>query len=290
MAETVNLPLIGQTRRGVAVGGIFAIGTVGAYLIYRHLKTKSSTTTASQYGYGSGAYAYGYGSQYGYGTQQYGYGAYTYDGSSGYGYGSGGGGVVGGGGTVSDGGTGLYGYGTQTVPSAATTNTQWAANAVSALAQQGYNTMAVTAALSLYLTGGSLSPDQVSIVQAALALEGDPPQSGAGGYPPQIRQGGGGGGGGQGGGGGRGGNAGPISNLQASNVTKTSFTVNWNPASNATGYKWDVKQMNGVDVKSGSGSSTNAKISGLHPGWTYNFGVQGLPGGPGNNIHITTKS
>lgn len=85
--------------------------------------------------------------------------------------------------------------------------------------------------------------------------------------------------------------AGAISNLQASSVGTTTATIKWNAASNATqGYAYRVTEMNGTLVKSGNTSATSVSLSGLHKGWTYNFGIQGLPGGPGNNIHFTTKS
>lgn len=85
--------------------------------------------------------------------------------------------------------------------------------------------------------------------------------------------------------------AGAISNLQSGNVTTTTARISWNPTTNASqGYAYKVTQLNGVVVKSGNTSSTSVSLSGLHPGFTYNFGVQGLPGGPGDNIHFTTKS
>ena len=65
--------------------------------------------------------------------------------------------------------------------------------------------------------------------------------------------------------------------------------MSWNKAPNATGYAYKVTQMIGKDVKSGTIASTSVSLSGLHPGWEYYFGVQALPGGPGNNIHFTTK-
>jgi hypothetical protein len=85
--------------------------------------------------------------------------------------------------------------------------------------------------------------------------------------------------------------AGAISNLQASGITSTSAKITWNPASNATGgYAYKVTEMNGTLVKSATTKSTSVALSGLHKGWTYNFGVQALPGGAGNNIHFSTKS
>jgi hypothetical protein len=84
--------------------------------------------------------------------------------------------------------------------------------------------------------------------------------------------------------------AGAVTGLHATNVTATGATVKWNPASHATSYAWGVRQMNGKQVKTGTAQGTDTIVTGLHPGWTYNFGIQGLPGGPGNNIHFTTKS
>lgn len=85
--------------------------------------------------------------------------------------------------------------------------------------------------------------------------------------------------------------AGAISNLQASGETKTSAKISWNAATGATGgYAYRVTEMNGTLVKSATTKATSVTLSGLHPGWEYNFGIQGLPGGPGNNIHFSTKS
>lgn len=200
MAEKIHVPIIGETSKGALGFGIVVVGGVTAYFLYKHAKSKNTSTTANTNQYGYGAYAYGYGT----GNQPYGYGAYTYDGGA-YGYGGMGGGSFGGGGGggipgPGVGGYGSYGYGTQGTP-APTTNAQWMSNAVTALTTEGYNAAATQAALGLYITGGSVSPDQASIIQAAIAIEGNPPQPGSDGYPPAIKQGGGGGGGGQGGGG-----------------------------------------------------------------------------------------
>ena len=84
--------------------------------------------------------------------------------------------------------------------------------------------------------------------------------------------------------------AGAISNLVVTATGKTTARATWNKASNATGYAYRVTQMNGKLVKSGNTSATSVSLSGLHAGWTYNFGIQALPGGAGNNEHFTTKS
>ena len=87
--------------------------------------------------------------------------------------------------------------------------------------------------------------------------------------------------------------AGAISNLQASGITKSSATIRWNPDSNNKGgYAYSVMKASnypkGPAVKSGVTTGTSVTVSGLQSKTTYNFGVQGLPGGPGNNIHFTT--
>lgn len=86
--------------------------------------------------------------------------------------------------------------------------------------------------------------------------------------------------------------AGAISNLQASNIKSTSFTVSWNPATNATSYSYkvmlDKNYPNGPSVKSGTTTATKLNITGLTAKSDYNFGIQGLPGGPGDNIHVNT--
>jgi hypothetical protein len=90
-------------------------------------------------------------------------------------------------------------------------------------------------------------------------------------------------------GGGR--NAGGITNLRVTGTTKSSFTVRWNPAVGATGgYAYIVRDLNThQQVDSNTTMGTSATVSGLRSGIVYNFGIQGLPGGPGSNIHVKTK-
>lgn len=190
-----KLPLVGEVRKGPVVG--LAVGGVGiaAYLVYRNKRAKAATASAqaaSGYGYGvapSAAYGYGNG-YYGYGQQ------------SAYGYGASGGFPA-----------GYYGYGVPNPPggggggqvAAATTNAQWAQAAITQLADDGYDRQSVAGALGAYELGQPVTPDQQSIIAAAIGIEGYPPVPGASGNPPGINvQGtpGGGGGGGQGGGGG----------------------------------------------------------------------------------------
>lgn len=159
----------------------------------------------------------------------------------------------------------------------ATTNTDWINEALGVLPG---DQSTVRTALVDVLAGMTVTSNQKSIFQEAVGVLGPPPQ----GYPQPIKTsdtaahpGGS-----------SSGKAGPISNLQVSGETSSSVTVHWNPAAGASGgYKWALTG-NGVS-KSGTTKSTSVSVSGLSPKKTYNFGVQGLPGGPGNNIHVTTK-
>lgn len=84
--------------------------------------------------------------------------------------------------------------------------------------------------------------------------------------------------------------AGMVTGLKASNVTKTSFTASWNAASNAHGYAYIVRDLaSHTQVTQGQTQSTTVTVSGLRSGVDYNFGVQALPGGAGDNIHVRTK-
>jgi hypothetical protein len=85
--------------------------------------------------------------------------------------------------------------------------------------------------------------------------------------------------------------AGHITNLQASIVGKTSFTVRWNPAPGAVeGYGFVVRDLNThTEAVSGYTKGIVLTVRHLHPDTEYNFGIQGLPGGPGSNIHVKTK-
>jgi hypothetical protein len=167
-------------------------------------------------------------------------------------------------------------------PGTFTTDAAWVQYAIENVT--GYSASDVQNALALYLASQPLTTTQMSIYQAALAVAGSPPAPPS--TPATLQSGG---------------SttttttssastskaAGPISNLQAYSVTKTGFTAKWNPASGATGgYSYEVKELDGTVVKKATTTSTGFSVSGLHSGWTYNVGVQGLPGGPGDNIHV----
>jgi hypothetical protein len=86
--------------------------------------------------------------------------------------------------------------------------------------------------------------------------------------------------------------AGPISNFRATQTGTTSFTVAWNPATNASGgYAYVVRDL-ASHTQVGqphTTKATSATVTGLKPGTDYNVGLQALPGGAGTNIHVRTK-
>jgi PASTA domain len=171
-----------QVPRGVVIGGVVIIVAGGGYYLYKKsvAPQKSTTPGSTAYGYGQGSY--GYGAAYGYGSA--GYGQFTpYPGESLYGYGEYGYGFYGSGGVG-----GYYGSGFSPNPPApaGTTNQQWAQASVAGLVAQGFDAKTVTTAIGLYLQGKALTNAQADIVTAAIGLEGEPPQSGAGGFPPAV--------------------------------------------------------------------------------------------------------
>jgi hypothetical protein len=276
----VKTPGLGKVNKPtLVIAGLAAVGAaVYAYEKKKKAAAAAAVPQAAGYGYG-----YAYGGGYGYGgvsgvggvgglvsggavSPQYAYGGYAY---GGYGYG-----VTG-------------GSAPPPVPPAQipVSNAQWVQYAQQFLVSQGYNSQLVSSALTAYIHGQNVGSGE-NIVNAAIAFEGDPPVAGANGYPPSINTSGT--NTGQNPGGGVTGTkmAGAISNLALHANGTTGFTARWNPASNATGgYSWHV--TGGGVNKSGTTKSTSASVTGLKKGQTYNFGIQALPGGPGNNEHIT---
>jgi hypothetical protein len=76
-----------------------------------------------------------------------------------------------------------------TGPGTFTSNANWAQYVEEALGSDG--TDAIAAAIGLYLNGQPLSSSQVTIIQEAVAIGGNPPVSGASGYPPNYQTAGG---------------------------------------------------------------------------------------------------
>lgn len=153
-------PMKKSTRNWILLGGVGAAGLIIWYVMRsKSAANQQAAATAStdpsidpstglpwaaEMGGGVGGYGGGTPSLYGY-----------YDPSTGqYITGTGAGGIV-------------------TQP---TTNASWAQQAEQYLMTLGYDPVHTAAALGKYLTGQPLTPDQMSIVQAALAFFGQPPQ------------------------------------------------------------------------------------------------------------------
>jgi hypothetical protein len=184
---------------------------------------------------------------------------------------------------------------TGTVSSAITTNSQWVTAALAVL--PGGNTGANQTALASVLGGVAVTTAQKNVFMEAVALVGQPPQ----GYPPinttdTSGQPYGGGSSGQGstsgsgstGSGAGAAKAGAISNLRIGGYNETGVTFNWNRAQgDVGGYAWKLTSVSGQGItQSGNLASgtTQHSCTGLKAG-IYNYGIQALPGGPGNNIH-----
>lgn len=168
-----KVPGLGKIPKpALYVGGIVLVG-VGVYVWLRH-KANSSGTGAygySAYGYGLQQVPlgeYGYGSYYGYNLGAYAYNAYGEEVYPGV-------------------GSAVGSVGTVVGTPIAATNAEWAQAAEAYLSDSGgYDPTTVAAALGKYITGQSMTADQAAIAEAAIAVEGYPPQSGANGDPPAI--------------------------------------------------------------------------------------------------------
>lgn len=201
MPDKVNFLGHQVSKPALIVGVLAGVGAAG-YAWWKHHEattaaaTATTTTGASGYGYGG----YGYGSNVGYGGGEY------------YGYGFGYGMATGAYPSEYEYGYGEYGYGyydpetgqylgsapgvnvgspTTTSTTGVTTpstNGEWVSDATSQLTNQGYSLATVAPALTKYIAGSELTAAQVTVVQEAMALEGDPPQEGANGYPPAYHQ------------------------------------------------------------------------------------------------------
>ncbi|GAA0287304.1 hypothetical protein GCM10009527_098290 [Actinomadura nitritigenes] len=173
MADTVNIPGLGPTKKSTAyiLGGAAVLVVIVAWYRSRNAPASSSTSSSSTGAGGSGdaidpATGYVYGSAEdtaALGSQ----GSYL---GAGY-YGGNGSNVS----TIST----TNGY---------TTNAQWSQAAEDYLVNTvGADANTVGNALGKYITGQALTPDQVGIVNQAIAFTGYPPQNGPTGYPPSYK-------------------------------------------------------------------------------------------------------
>jgi hypothetical protein len=185
----------------------------------------------------------------------------------------------------------IYGQGQpgSGMPGSFTSNAQWTQSAEALMGSDGAD--AIAAALGKYLLGQPLSPDQVTIVQQAIAAEGFPPNAGFNGNPPGYLTAppvGGTGGGGTGGGTGAGpGAKNPVTGIHAVPRT-TQVDVHWNALPNAKSYL--VKAWIGSKVVSQTtASGTSATLHNLKGNTSYKISVWGQPGS-GSTGSTTTRT
>ena len=184
---TVDVPLAGKIPKKLAVGGVIVVATLTGVYYYRKRKSASAAAPAAAatdpnaidpatgipYGQESGTAggAAGPGAASG---LYYDPATGAYDLTSPYGTGSTG---------VSSGNPATPG-GPPFANNAAWSN--WAIQELQAL-NPNVDTGALTDALGVYLQGGQVTQAQKTLVFDALAVAGDPPVAGAGGYPPKVR-------------------------------------------------------------------------------------------------------
>lgn len=135
-----------------------------------------------------------------------------------------------------------------------TTNSQWVQYAAGQLSMSGaYDYGTVVVDLGIYLAGRPLSRDQITIVQAAIGVAGQPPE----GSHPLIP----------------GGDT-PITvaptGLTGHAITSTSVQLSWQPVAGAAGYRiWE----SGVAQVVGDSFTAGGQVGGLQPGTSYTFSV-----------------
>lgn len=152
------------------------------------------------------------------------------------------------------------------------TNADWMAAALQVL--PGGDTPENEAALAGVLGGQTVTTAQKNIFLEAVGLEGQPPQ----GYPTPIKTSD------------TAAHPGPGTKT-AGNITGLSvkpsgsgIQARWNAATDATGgYEWI---LSGPEDKRAHTGATSVTIHNLKHG-TYNFGIQALPGGQGDNQSVT---
>ena len=187
---------------------------------------------------------------------------YSQDPATGITYGDEGGGT---GGTGGGGGTGGPPF---------ATNSAWSDWVIARLETDspGVSASALVDALGLYLEGLPVTAAQKTLIEDCRALGGDPPVSGAGGYPPAVKL--------NGGKGGHGNAHNPVTGLKASAVGKTVATVSWTADPAETTYSAKITTGHTtVRTQTGAGHSTH--IGGLKPKTKYDVAVLARPAAAG---------
>jgi hypothetical protein len=161
-----------------------------------------------------------------------------------------------------------------------TTNAEWAQAAEQYLGSTGSD--AIGAALGKYLAGVPISQDQATIVEQAIAVEGNPPVSGPNGMPPSFKL--------QAGGGSGTNAVNPVAGLKVTDAGYTGIDLAWNASQNATDYLVTAEGP-GAPPAFKTGGATTARVRNLKGKTTYNIRVRAQPGGTGGtDAHVTAKT
>lgn len=291
MPDVVKVPGIGGLdKKKLMIGGLIGV----ALVVVVYIRKKGSAAASSAAPAGTGAAA---GDQYPpdgstgnpadpYSTdpstgQTYGDEGQAggYDASAGYDYGyagtspgyTGNGQIIG----YDASGNPIYGVaGTQT-STPTMTETQWLSQASADLASfAGIDQATAGMALTLWLAGQPLTPQQAQYVREALAIDGNPPN----GAPPIIPA--------SGGTGGKAHN--PVSGLHAT-PGFTSVELTWAASQGATDY---LVTASGPGAPPGQKvTGTSARIGNLRSKTSYDVRVRAQPGGMGGtDAHVTVKT
>lgn len=261
---TMNIPGIGSVdKKYVYIGGAVAVGVVG-YAYYAHRKTTADMSTATD---GTDTTAVDPSAA----DQAATYEAPYYDATADYSY---------------PGGSNVYippfgSGGTPVTGQAPTNNSEWNQAAEQCLQDRGTDGAAAGSALGRYLAGLCLSDAQADMIRNATGCVGLPPQGtfriticttpptdGGGSTTPGTKPA-------------------KVTGLHSTAKTKSSVTLAWSPAANATHYR---AYRSGVSTNIGdSGKATSIKVGGLRSNTTYSFHVRAWNGDVMGDSSATIK-
>lgn len=152
------------------------------------------------------------------------------------------------------------------------TNAEWSQYAIAQLTGQGMNATTVTNALGSYIAGQPVDTAQEQTINDAIAVAGQPPVSGPGGYPPAIHVSGG-----------KGHSpyaANPVTGISA-HPAQTSADITWHPAAHAGSYQVTVTDATGRKIQRHDVTAASTRIGALQPGRHYHAVVLASPARPG---------
>jgi hypothetical protein len=164
-----------------------------------------------------------------------------------------------GGGTYYQGGTSYSG---PTIPQ---NNLQWSQNAASYLTGIGYDGPTVAAALGAYLARATLSGEQTTIVQAAVAAVGPPPYGGPYGTVPSP-----------------GAAPAPVSNLVVTERAPHQISLMWNASVTPGVIKYHVAERSPIGASDQDTTATMYTKQGLVINTSHTFTVTAI--GPNNQV------